>query len=88
MISSGRSPVRGSILKPTETDAVIDNYWGTIAGYIRWDEGYSDDYISTLFGISGVFQNNEDQFDSARHKVLISVVSKDSRGHGRRHLPD
>lgn len=68
----------GSILKPTETEAVIDNYWQTIAGYIQKGEGYSDDYISTRFGISGVFQDDEDQFDPARHKVMVSIVLKDS----------
>jgi hypothetical protein len=67
----------GSILKPTETDAVIDNYWQTIANYIRKGEAYSDDYIRTRFGVSGVFQNEEDEFDPTRHKVLISVLPKD-----------
>lgn len=67
----------GSILKPTETDAVIDNYWSTIIDYIRRGEAYSDDYISTRFGISGVFQDDEDQFDEARHKVVVSVLPKD-----------
>lgn len=67
----------GSILKPTETDAVIDNYWSTIIDYIRSGEAYSDDYISTRFGISGVFQDDEDQFDEARHKVVVSVLPKD-----------
>ena len=68
----------GSILKPTETDAVIDNYWSTITDYLRKGEGYSDDYIRTRFGISGVFQDEDDQYDPARHQVLISVVPKDA----------
>ena len=68
----------GSILKPTETDAVIDNYWSTIIDYISKGEAYSDDYISTRFSISGVFQDEEDQFDEARHKVVVSVLPKDS----------
>ncbi|MCW9705612.1 DUF4469 domain-containing protein [Fodinibius salsisoli] len=68
----------GSILKPTETNAVIDNYWQRITGYIRDGEAYRDDYIRTRFGISGVFQNDEDQYDPARHQVLISIVPKDS----------
>lgn len=68
----------GSILKPTETDAVIDNYWQTITEYIRDGEAYSDDYIRTRFSISGVFQNEVDQFDPERHEVLVSIVLKDS----------
>lgn len=66
----------GSILKPTETDAVIDNYWQTITNYIRKGEAYSDDYIRTRFAVSGVFQNDDDQFDPARHEVLVSVLPK------------
>jgi hypothetical protein len=68
----------GSILKPTETEAVIDNYWSTIAEYIRSGEAYSDDYISTRFGISGVFRDDDDQFDPARHAVQVNVLLKDS----------
>lgn len=68
----------GSILKPTETEAVIDNYWATIAGYIRRGEAYSDDYISTRFGISGVFEDDEDRFRPARHQVQVNVVLKET----------
>lgn len=66
----------GSILKPTETNAVIDNYWQRITHYLREGEGYTDDYIRTRFGISGMFQSDDDQFDPDRHEVLISVVPK------------
>lgn len=66
----------GSILKPTETNAVIDNYWQRIIHYLREGEGYADEYIRTRFGISGMFQSEDDQFDPARHEVLISVVPK------------
>lgn len=68
----------GSILKPTETGAVIDNYWGTITGYIRKGETYSDEYISIRFGIGGVYQNEEDQFDPARHALVANSILKDS----------
>ena len=67
----------GSILKPTESNAVIDDYWGKIADYIRRGEAYSDEYISIRFGITGVFQNEDDQFDPARHAVVVSIVLKD-----------
>ncbi len=40
----------GSILKPTETNAVIDNYWQRITRYISEGEAYRDDYIRTRFG--------------------------------------
>lgn len=66
----------GSILKPTESDAVIDNYWRKITDYISKGQGYSDDYISVRFGISGTFQNEDDQFDPERHKVIVSALLK------------
>ncbi|MDR8393892.1 DUF4469 domain-containing protein [Aliifodinibius sp. S!AR15-10] len=68
----------GSILKPTETKAVIDNYWSTIASYIRQGKAYRDEYISTRFSIRGVFESEEDRFDPARHQVQVNVVIKDS----------
>jgi hypothetical protein len=66
----------GSILKPTETNAVIDNYWQRITEYLSKGEGYKDDYIRTRFSIGGVFRNNEDQYDPSRHEVHIKVVPK------------
>lgn len=66
----------GSILKPTESDAVIDNYWRKITDYISQGEGYSDDYLSIRFAISGTFQNDDDQFDSARHSLIVSALLK------------
>ena len=66
----------GSILKPTETKAVIDAYWDAIGDYIRAGEAYSDDYINTRFDISGVFQNADDKYDSARHTVVVGARLK------------
>lgn len=66
----------GSILKPTESNAVLDNYWQTIADYIREGQAYSDDYISIRFGISGTFQNEDDRFDPERHAVIVSALLK------------
>lgn len=68
----------GSILKPTESNAVIDNYWQTITDYIRAGEAYSDDYISIRFGISGVFLDDDDRFDPNRHSLIVSVLPKTS----------
>ncbi|GAA5523249.1 hypothetical protein LQ318_15575 [Aliifodinibius salicampi] len=68
----------GSILKSTEVNAVIDSYWSAIMEYIRRGEGYNGDYIYTLYGIRGVFNGDEDQFDPERHRVVVSVVAKKS----------
>jgi hypothetical protein len=66
----------GSILKPTETNAVIDNYWQRIIHYLREGEGYADEYIRTRFGISGNFEGEKAPFDPDRHEVLIKLVPK------------
>ncbi|SMO37236.1 DUF4469 domain-containing protein [Fodinibius sediminis] len=66
----------GSILKPTETNAVIDNYWKRIILYLREGEGYTDEYIRTRFGISGIFTSEDDQFEPGRHEILIKLVPK------------
>ncbi|MDR8394528.1 DUF4469 domain-containing protein [Aliifodinibius sp. S!AR15-10] len=68
----------GSILKPTETEAVINNYWDTIAEYVRQGEAYSDDYVSVRFDISGTFTDDEDRFDPNRHALIVNVRLKDS----------
>lgn len=68
----------GSILKPTEVNAVIDSYWSAITEYIRRGEGYKGDYIYTRYGIRGVFYGNEDQFDPERHQVVVSLVPRNS----------
>lgn len=64
----------GSILKPTESDAVIDNYWHGIMGYLSRGESYSDDYISIRFSISGDFKGDEDEFDPNRHKLNFNSL--------------
>lgn len=68
----------GSILKPTESNAVINSYWRTISDYISRGESYSDEYIKTRLGITGVFQNDDDQFDAVRHAVVPSAVLKEA----------
>lgn len=71
----------GSILKPTESNAVIGDYWGKITDYLREGEAYSDGNISVRPGIGGVFLNEDDQFDSTRHKVQFIALLKDSVTH-------
>ncbi|MDR8394393.1 DUF4469 domain-containing protein [Aliifodinibius sp. S!AR15-10] len=68
----------GSILKPTETEAVINNYWATIADYVRRGETYKDDHISIHFGISGTFTGDDDRFDPNRHSLIVSARLKDA----------
>ncbi|RJE70536.1 MULTISPECIES: DUF4469 domain-containing protein [Reichenbachiella] len=66
----------GSILKPTESNAVIDAYWSQIADWIGEGEGYADEYISVRFSIGGVFVTIDDRFDTARHSLNVITSLK------------
>lgn len=61
----------GSILKPTESEAVISDYWGQITDYLRQGQAYSDDHISIYFSLRGLFNGDEDRFDPERHALVI-----------------
>lgn len=64
----------GSILKPTECQAVIDGYWREIGGFIAKGEAYRDEYDNIRFDINGVFDNADDRFDPARHTLVASAL--------------
>ncbi|UXP31953.1 hypothetical protein N6H18_16535 [Reichenbachiella agarivorans] len=66
----------GSILKPTESNAVIDAYWGQIAKWISEGEGYADEYLSVRFSIGGVFVTVDDRFDTTRHSLNVIASLK------------
>ncbi|WP_421920325.1 DNA-binding domain-containing protein [Marinifilum sp.] len=64
----------GSILKETESKAVIDKYWETITQYVSEGYAYHDDYISVNLDIAGVFEDENDRFDPLRHSINVSIV--------------
>jgi len=64
----------GSILKMTESQAVIAAYWGAIINYVSNGNAYRDEYISIRLDITGVFDNDADRFDKARHALSLSII--------------
>ncbi|MFA8450206.1 MAG: DNA-binding domain-containing protein [Bacteroidales bacterium] len=78
----------GSILKPTETNAVIYAYWETILNYIENGEEYADDFLSVQLNISGVFEDIKSRFDRVEHEVKVTfgtgIIVKE---HARRTKP-
>lgn len=66
----------GSILKPTETEASIKNYWGKITDYLLQGKAYRDEYVSIGFSITGYFKHEEDEFDPGRHQLKINCMLK------------
>ena len=65
--------VEGSILKPTECEAVITGMLRTIVKNLREGYGFQSDYFSLTPSVSGVFVNDKDRFDPARHQVELNL---------------
>lgn len=63
----------GSILKPTETKAVIEAYWNQIIDYIREGEEYRDEHIAVNLSITGSFIGEEERFNHDVHEVNVSL---------------
>lgn len=64
----------GSILKMTESRAVIAAYWAAIIGYVSNGNAYRDEFVSIRLDITGVFDNDADRFDKARHTLSLSII--------------
>jgi hypothetical protein len=63
----------GSILKPTESRAVVQNYWGGIAKILANGDGYRDEYITVKLNMSGSYIGSKDRFDRNRHSIVVSL---------------
>ena len=63
----------GSILKPTECNAVINAAFRTITNNLREGYGFASDHFSMTPSVSGVFVNDEDRYDPARHQVELNL---------------
>jgi len=64
----------GSILKETEINAVHADYWKAIISFIANGQNYRDEYVSIRMNITGVFEDEDDRYDPARHKIVLSVI--------------
>ncbi len=64
----------GSILKETECNAVINNYWKKIIDYVGQGALYRDEHIGVRIDIVGVFMGEDDRFDPERHELKLSII--------------
>lgn len=65
--------VAGSILKETECVAVIHATFKALGKRLARGEGFQSEYLIIDHSISGVFTNEDDQFDPKRHAVNVNV---------------
>lgn len=63
----------GSILKDTECVAVIEAFLKAIAGNLQEGYGLQTEYFSLVPEVSGVFEDENDRFDPARHEVTLGL---------------
>lgn len=63
----------GSILKPTECEAVITGVLRTITKNLAQGYGFQSDFFSLAPSVSGVFVNDKDRYDASRHQVELNL---------------
>jgi hypothetical protein len=63
----------GSILKDTECVAVVDALFKAIAKNLTEGYGLQTEYFSFVPEVSGVFEDENDRFDPARHEVTLGL---------------
>ncbi|MFA8299795.1 MAG: DUF4469 domain-containing protein [Hyphomicrobiales bacterium] len=68
----------GSILKETESKAVIDAYWDQIEKYISEGKMYRDERITVNIGISGVFVGKRARDAEGTAKCNLNLVPNKS----------
>lgn len=60
----------GSILKDTETEAVMNELFKQVGRLLSQGIGFQSEYFSIRPGIRGTFIGEEDEYDSSRHEVV------------------
>lgn len=63
----------GSILKPTECNAVIAATFRALGQRLQKGEGFISEFLLIDRSISGVFDNDDDRFDPERHQIKANV---------------
>ena len=64
---------RGSILKSTECNAVIQDTFRVIMENLLEGYGFTSEYLSLEPSVSGVFVDENDRYDPARHQVELNL---------------
>lgn len=65
----------GSILKSTEVNAVIIDFFKKLAQRLGKGEGFHSIFLGFTPGIRGVFDSEDDSFDVSRHEKVVNVVA-------------
>jgi len=64
----------GSILKPTECQTVLRDFFLKLTENLRNGEGFLSPYVTLTPSIQGTFDSDEDGFDPARHRTYASLA--------------
>ncbi len=65
----------GSILKPTECEAVLDAFFEALAQTMRNGYGYSDPHLQCRPQMRGIFDSTTDRYDPERHSIELALNS-------------
>ena len=65
----------GSILKSTEVNAVIIDFFKKLAQRLGKGEGFNSIFLGLTPSIRGVFTSEDDSFDPDRHDKVVNVVA-------------
>jgi len=63
----------GSILKDIECNAVAHGFFKALGKRLQNGEGLISEYLIIDHSISGVFNDEEDQFDPERHQINVNI---------------
>ena len=63
----------GSILKPTECEAVLQAFGQQLAQNALEGYGYADEFLKCSLSIKGTFEGPDDRFDPKRHTLQLNV---------------
>lgn len=63
----------GSILKETECQAVIHDFFKAIGNNLKEGYGFTSEYIRIQASVTGVFHGINDEFDSEHHKKQVTI---------------
>ena len=63
----------GSILKDVETQAVIREFFKTLAYYLDRGIAFHSEYFSLVPSLKGTFTDSQDHFDPERHELCLHM---------------
>lgn len=64
----------GSILKPTECEAVLTAFFKQLGTNLEQGDGYQDEFMSLQPNMQGVFVDDNDTYSPSRHKLYPNMM--------------